>query len=84
MAEAGMLSRPCWLPKPVMAVCLGNTDINEVKLKKALGGKEVRMLTDGAEVAKELGISRQTLYRYVSPTGELRPQGRRILTHAKD
>ena len=35
-------------------------------------------------LAKELGISRQTLYRYVSPTGELRPQGRRILTHAKD
>lgn len=35
-------------------------------------------------LAKELGISRQTLYRYVSPTGELRPQGRRILKHVKD
>ncbi|ABY22858.1 putative site-specific recombinase, resolvase family [Renibacterium salmoninarum ATCC 33209] len=30
-------------------------------------------------LAKEIGVSRQTLYRYVSPTGELRPQGRRII-----
>jgi len=34
------------------------------------------------KLAKELGVSRQTLYRYVSPTGELRPQARRILKHA--
>ena len=34
------------------------------------------------KLAKELGVSRQTLYRYVSPTGELRPQARQILKHA--
>ena len=40
--------------KPVMAVCLGDRDINEVKLKKAVGGAEVRMLTD--EEGKSLGL----------------------------
>ncbi len=31
----------------------------------------------------ELGVSRQTLYRYVSPTGELRPDGVHLLATAK-
>lgn len=31
-------------------------------------------------LCKELGVSRQTLYRHVSPTGELRDDGRRVLT----
>ena len=31
------------------------------------------------ELCKELGITRQTLYRHVSPTGELRPDGLRLL-----
>lgn len=34
------------------------------------------------KLAKELGVSRQTLYRYVSPTGEPRPQARQILKPA--
>ncbi len=33
------------------------------------------------KLAKELGVSRQTLYRYVSPAGELRPQALRIIKH---
>ena len=32
--------------KPVMAVCRGDRDINEIKLKKALGADLVRLLTD--------------------------------------
>lgn len=31
------------------------------------------------ELCKELGITRPTLYRYVSPTGELRDYGERVL-----
>ena len=31
------------------------------------------------DLCKELGITRQTLYRHVSPTGELRPSGERLL-----
>lgn len=30
-------------------------------------------------LCRELGISWQTLYRHVSPTGELRPDGQRLL-----
>ncbi|WP_456237603.1 recombinase family protein [Dietzia cinnamea] len=36
--------------------------------------------TNVAALCEELGITRQTLYRYVSPTGELRPDGRKLLT----
>lgn len=35
--------------------------------------------TSVAELCKELGITRQTLYRHVSPRGELREAGRRLL-----
>nr|WP_187701832.1 recombinase family protein [Dietzia sp. E1] len=34
------------------------------------------------ELCEELGITRQTLYRHVSPTGELRPDGRKLLKKA--
>nr|WP_187701465.1 recombinase family protein [Dietzia sp. E1] len=36
--------------------------------------------TNVAALCEELGITRQTLYRHVSPTGELRPDGRKLLT----
>ena len=39
--------------------------------------------TKVAELCKELGITRQTLYRHVSPNGQLRPDGRRLLGAAK-
>ncbi|PFG39938.1 DNA invertase Pin-like site-specific DNA recombinase [Georgenia soli] len=35
--------------------------------------------TNVGELCKELGVTRQTLYRYVSPTGELRDAGRRLM-----
>lgn len=34
------------------------------------------------ELCEELGITRQTLYRHVSPTGELRSDGRKLLKKA--
>jgi len=36
--------------------------------------------TKVSELCTELGITRQTLYRHVAPTGELRPDGLRLLT----
>ncbi len=35
--------------------------------------------TNVGALCKELGITRQTLYRHVSPTGELRPDGLKLL-----
>jgi DNA invertase Pin-like site-specific DNA recombinase len=35
--------------------------------------------TKVSELCAELGVTRQTLYRHVSPTGELRPDGRKLL-----
>ena len=35
--------------------------------------------TKVGELCDELGITRQTLYRHVSPTGELRPDGKKLL-----
>ncbi|MFC9351520.1 recombinase family protein [Arthrobacter sp. NPDC057013] len=35
--------------------------------------------TKVGDLCKELGITRQTLYRHVSPTGELRPDGQKLL-----
>ncbi len=32
-----------------------------------------------SELCTELGVSRQTLYRHVSPTGDIRPEGQRCL-----
>jgi DNA invertase Pin-like site-specific DNA recombinase len=32
-----------------------------------------------SDLCAELGVTRQTLYRHVSPTGELRPDGRKLL-----
>ncbi len=50
-----------------------------VKLRLALaaiGQKE----TIVSQLCKELGITRHTLYRYVSPTSELRPDGEKLLS----
>lgn len=35
--------------------------------------------TKVAMLCKELGVTRQTLYRHVSPTGELRPDGHKLI-----
>lgn len=39
--------------------------------------------TKVGDLCKELGITRQTLYRHVSPTGELRLDGEKLLTRTK-
>jgi len=39
--------------------------------------------TKVADLCTELGITRQTLYRHVSPKGELRPDGSRLLAGGK-
>ncbi len=42
----------------------------------AMGQKETKV----GELCTELGVTRQTLYRHVSPIGELRPDGERVLS----
>ena len=48
----------------------------KVHMAKAAMGKPGTVVND---LCQELGISRQTLYRYVSPTGALRPDGKKLL-----
>ncbi len=48
----------------------------KVRLAAASMGKPGTNVTD---LCKELGITRQTLYRHVSPTGEIRDDGHRML-----
>ena len=42
----------------------------------AMGQKETKV----GDLCRELGITRQTLYRHVSPSGELRPDGAKLLS----
>lgn len=49
----------------------------KVRLAMASMGKPETKIGD---LCTELGITRQTLYRHVSPTGELRSDGRKLLT----
>lgn len=39
--------------------------------------------TNVAALCEELGVTRQTLYRHVSPIGELRQDGRKLLAGNK-
>ena len=49
----------------------------KVRLARAsMGQPDTRV----GDLCKEPGITRQTLYRHVSPTGELRPDGAKLLT----
>ncbi len=48
----------------------------KIRLAMASMGKPETRVGD---LCKELGITRQTLYRHVSSTGELRPDGEKIL-----
>jgi hypothetical protein len=36
-----------------------------------------------SELCKELGVSTQTLYRFVGPDGELRPAGEKLVNGKK-
>ncbi|HEA0304609.1 TPA: recombinase family protein [Salmonella enterica] len=44
----------------------------------AMGKPETRV----GDLCKELGITRQTLYRHISPAGELRPDGKKLLSQS--
>ena len=48
------------------------------KLRLAMAAMATRD-TEVAALCKELGITRQTLYRHVGPKGELRPDGQKLL-----
>ena len=52
---------------------------SKVRLAQAAMGQPE---TKVAELCKELGVSRQTLYRHVGPDGVLRPEGKKLLTAA--
>ena len=45
----------------------------------SMGQKETKV----GELCAELGITRQTLYRHVSPDGSLRPDGKKLLGSSK-
>jgi DNA invertase Pin-like site-specific DNA recombinase len=45
----------------------------------SMGQKETRV----GDLCAELGITRQTLYRHVSPDGSLRPDGTKLLGSGK-
>ena len=47
--------------------------------RAAMGQPETKI----SELCNEIGISRQTLYRFVSPTGDLREDGKRLLERRK-
>ena len=48
----------------------------KVRLAAAAMGKPETKIAD---LCNELGISSQKLYRYVSPAGKLRPEGKKAL-----
>lgn len=48
------------------------------KLRLAMAGMGKRE-TNVGDLCEELGITRQTLYRHVSPNGALRPDGKKVL-----
>src|SRR5437870_3288701 len=52
----------------------------KVRLAQAAMGKKGTFVAD---LCEELGISSQTLYRHVSPAGELRPDGKKVISRRK-
>ena len=50
---------------------------SKLRLAQAAMGKTGTIVAD---LCEELGISSQTLYRHVSPAGELRTKGKRIIS----
>jgi len=56
--------------------------LSKAKLRFAQAAMKNRD-TSVSDLCKELGISRQALYKYVSPTGELRENGRKLLGEKK-
>ena len=52
----------------------------KLRLAQAAMGKRGTVVAD---LCKELGVSSQTLYRHVSPTGQLRGDGKKLISGAK-
>jgi DNA-binding phage protein len=52
---------------------------SKLRLAMASMGKPETKIGD---LCRELGITRQSLYRYVSPTGELRADGQKLMAKA--
>ena len=52
----------------------------KLRLAQAAMGKPETVVVD---LCAEIGITRQTLYRFVDPKGHLRPEGERLLDHGK-
>ena len=52
----------------------------KLRLAMAAMGQSETIVGD---LCKELGVTRQTLYRHVSPKGELRPDGLKLISGAK-
>ena len=72
--------------------------LNSARARGRKGGRQFKMtpskiaLAQGAmeksetkivPLCKELGVSRQTLYRHISPTGQLRPDAQKVLETKK-
>ena len=56
--------------------------MNPAKLRLAMASMG-KPGTNVGDLCKELGITRQTLYRHVSPTGELREAGQKVLAQRR-
>ena len=56
-----------------------------IRAKATLNSARVisRKETHIGHLCKELGVTRQTLYRHVSPSGELRPDGAKLTGKTK-
>jgi prolyl-tRNA synthetase len=54
--------------RPVMALCRGDNEVNEVKLRRAIGAKTARMMTD-----EEVVVSTGSVAGYVGPVGLKKP-----------
>jgi hypothetical protein len=52
----------------------------KLRLAQAAMGKKGTIVAD---LCEELGISSQTLYRHVSPTGEVRPNGKAVISRLR-
>lgn len=52
------------------------------KIALAQGAME-KSETKIVPLCKELGVSRQTLYRHISPTGQLRPDAQKVIDAKK-
>ena len=49
--------------------------VAKVRLMAAMGKPKTKV----ADLCREFGVTRQTLYRHVSPAGTLREDGRKLL-----